>query len=68
VNSVAVFGCFAPDGPPRCSGLPVARYAPAGLAALLGSDWILFAQDREAHVTPSGQTQPFTWTAHRRTR
>lgn len=68
VNSVAVFGCFAPDGPPRCSGLPVARYAPADLAALLGPDWTLITQDREAHVTPSGQTQPFTWTAHRRTR
>ena len=66
VNSVAVFGCFAPDGPPRCSGLPVARYAPADLAALLGSDWILIVQDREAHVTPSGQTQPFTWSALRR--
>jgi SAM-dependent methyltransferase len=66
-GAVAVFGCFAPDGPPRCSGLPVARYAPADLAALLGSDWIPIAQDREAHVTPSGQTQPFTWSALRRT-
>jgi SAM-dependent methyltransferase len=66
-SAVAVFGCFAPDGPPRCSGLPVARYAPADLAALLGSDWIPIAQDREAHVTPSGQTQPFTWSALRRT-
>ena len=25
-DAVAVFGCFAPDGPERCSGLPVARY------------------------------------------
>jgi SAM-dependent methyltransferase len=67
-GAVAVFGCFAPDGPPRCSGLPVARYAPADLAALLGPGWILIAQDREAHVTPSGQTQPFSWSALRRTR
>ena len=67
-GAVSVFGCFAPDGPPRCSGLPVARYAPADLAALLGPDWTLIVQDHEAHVTPSGQTQPFTWTAHRRTR
>jgi SAM-dependent methyltransferase len=66
-GAVSVFGCFAPDGPPRCSGLPVARYAPADLAALLGSHWTLVAQDREAHVTPSGQTQPFTWSALRRT-
>ena len=27
-NAVAVFGCFAPDGPLQCSGLPVARPAP----------------------------------------
>jgi len=66
-GAVSVFGCFAPDGPPRCSGLPVARYAPADLAALLGAHWTLVAQDREAHVTPAGQTQPFTWSALRRT-
>ena len=68
VKAVAVFGCFAPDGPPRCSGLPVARYAPADLAAALGDAWTLIAQAREAHLTPSGQTQPFTWTTLRRTR
>jgi len=68
VNAVAVFGCFAPDGPSRCSGLPVARYAPADLAALLGDAWAPIAQDRETHLTPSGQTQPFTWSALRRIR
>jgi SAM-dependent methyltransferase len=67
-GAVSVFGCFAPDGPPRCSGLPVARYAPADLAAVLGGAWTLVAQAREAHLTPSGQTQPFTWSALRRTR
>lgn len=35
-SAVAVFGCFAPDGPEQCSGLPVARYSPAQLAGELG--------------------------------
>ena len=66
-DAVAVFGCFAPDGPSHCSGLPVARYAPHDLAAELAPDWTLIAQDREAHTTPGAQTQPFTWAAFRRT-
>jgi hypothetical protein len=32
-DAVAVFGCFAPDGPERCSGLPIARYDIPALAA-----------------------------------
>jgi SAM-dependent methyltransferase len=67
-DAVAVFACFAPDGPARCSGLPVARYSPRGLAAELGLDWAVLAEDREDHVTPGGLTQPFTWVALRRTR
>lgn len=67
-NAVAVFGCFAPDGPPRCSGLPVARYGPRELAAELGSEWTLIAEDREEHATPAGLIQPFTWVALRTNR
>ncbi len=65
-SAVAVFGCFALDGPRHCSGLPVARYGPRELAGQLGSGWTLFAQHREEHVTPAGATQPFTWAAFRR--
>jgi hypothetical protein len=61
-----VFGCFAPDGPQHCSGLPVARYNPQELAGQLGSDWTLINQDREEHITPAGAAQPFTWAAFRR--
>jgi len=68
VDAVAVFGCFAPDGPPQCSGLPVARYGPGELAVKLGPRWTLTIEDREAHTTPAGLTQPFTWVALRRTR
>ena len=62
----AVFGCFAPDGPEHCSGLPVARYSPAQLARQIGTKWLLISQDREEHITPAGTIQPFTWIALRR--
>ena len=62
-GSVAVFGCFAPDGPQHCSGLLVARYSPAQLARQIGTSWQMIAQDREEHITPAGTTQPFTWVA-----
>ncbi len=66
VGSVAVFGVFSPEGPPRCSGLPVARYAVHDLAGFLGRSWTLLADDRQAHRTPAGRTQSFTWAAFRR--
>lgn len=65
-GAVAVFGCFAPDGPQYCSGLPVARYSPAQLARQAGAGWGLISQDREEHITPAGTIQPFTWIALRR--
>ena len=65
-GAIAVFGCFAPDGPQRCSGWPVARYSPAQLARQIGTKWLLISQDREEHITPAGTTQPFTWIALRR--
>jgi SAM-dependent methyltransferase len=65
-GAVAVFGCFALDGPQHCSGLPVARYGPRQLAGLLGSGWTPIAEAREEHITPAGTTQPFTWAAFRR--
>jgi trans-aconitate methyltransferase len=65
-GAVAVFGCFALDGPQHCSGLPVTRYGPDELAGRLGSGWTLIAADREEHITPAGTAQPFTWAAFRR--
>lgn len=62
-GAIAVFGCFAPDGPLRCSGLPVARYSAPELAGQLGDQWTLISRDREEHVTPAGAVQPFTWAA-----
>ena len=65
-GSIAIFGCFAPDGPQSCSGLPVARYSTEDLTATLGKDWTLVASEREEHHTPAGGVQPFTWAALRR--
>jgi hypothetical protein len=65
-GSTAVFGCFAPDGPEHCSGLPVARYDADSLAACLGQDWTVIGTDREEHLTPRGKIQPFTWVALQR--
>lgn len=65
-DSVAVFGLFAPDGPQRCSGLPVARYSVTTLTDRLGDAWKLICEDREEHITPGGRTQPFIWAALRK--
>lgn len=65
-GAVAVFGCFAPDGPTHCSGLPVVRRDPGDLAEVLGAAWSLTAADRELHPTPGGTVQPFTWAAFAR--
>lgn len=59
-----VIGTFAADGPTQCSGLPVLRYSPADLVALLG-DVEVVEQRREVHRTPGGASQPFTWVAGR---
>ena len=55
-----VMGCFAPDGPEKCSGLPVRRYNAAGLVSELGPEFELLEEGRETHSTPFGTTQAFT--------
>ena len=56
-----VLATFAEDGPTRCSGLEVARYAPQELHAEFGSGFLLQSSQREEHVTPSGSVQRFTY-------
>ena len=60
-----VLGTFAADGPARCSGLPVARYAPDDLAVTVDG-FSLIASEREEHRTPGGAVQAFTWVTLRR--
>lgn len=61
VGGHAVIGGFAPDGPERCSGLPVARRSAADIAALLAPAFRLAEQRRELHATPGGTTQAFAY-------
>jgi trans-aconitate methyltransferase len=62
-----IMATFAPDGPERCSGLPVTRYGADELGSTLGSDFKVVEQRREVHTTPGGGVQPFTWIAAYRT-
>jgi ubiquinone/menaquinone biosynthesis C-methylase UbiE len=57
----AVIGCFAADGPERCSGLPVVRRDPADIATLFGKHFTLVESLREVHSTPSGIPQAFAY-------
>lgn len=61
-----VLGVFGPEGPERCSGLPVRRYGPGELAAFLGAGYRLEIARVEEHATPAGAGQRFTWTVFRR--
>ncbi|WP_374604721.1 class I SAM-dependent methyltransferase [Arenimonas sp.] len=61
-----VIGGFAPGGPERCSGLPVARRSPADVAALFGPDFSLVGEAGEDHQTPTGSIQAFSWAVLRK--
>jgi SAM-dependent methyltransferase len=61
-----IVGAFADDGPERCSGLPVARYAPAALARVLGDGFDVLDERRDEHTTPWGAVQRFAWVRWRR--
>jgi hypothetical protein len=57
----AIIATFAPDGPDRCSGLPVARYSPESLARRLGPGFLLAESRSHTHRTPWGTVQPFQY-------
>jgi 2-polyprenyl-3-methyl-5-hydroxy-6-metoxy-1,4-benzoquinol methylase len=60
-GGLVIMATFAPDGPERCSGLPVARYDAEGILDVLGENFTCLGSWREDHPTPGGATQPFTW-------
>jgi len=61
-----IMATFAPDGPERCSGLPVQRYSSRELASRLGAPFVLVDEAAETHGTPSGTEQRFCYTILRR--
>ena len=56
-----ILATFAPDGPTKCSGLPVQRYDAASIVREFGPRFTLVHTTTELHITPSGATQPFTY-------
>lgn len=62
-----ILATFALDGPERCSGLPVRRYSPQTLKAVLGPHFELIDARPETHLTPGGGSQNFVWCLFRKT-
>ncbi len=56
-----LIGTFAPDGPEMCSGMPVQRWSPEGLAEAFSASFTVIDAKQTLHETPFGHTQPFTW-------
>ncbi len=67
VGGIAIIGTFAPDGPERCSGLPVVRHNAASIANVLGGGFDLVSEYCHDHMTPSGSVQKFQFSTFRRT-
>ncbi len=66
-GSTIIMATFSPEGPEKCSGLPVQRYDAAALAQRLGPPFTLLFDDRFDHITPGGGRQNFTIAAFRHT-
>ena len=62
IGGHAVIGGFAPDGPERCSGLPVARRSAEDIAGIFASTFSLLRKREERHRTPAGTEQSFVYT------
>lgn len=61
-----IIATFAPDGPEKCSGLPVQRHDSASLLAELGPEFELVETRNEIHHTPWHSTQAFQFSRFRR--
>ncbi len=65
-GGIAIIGTFAPDGPERCSGLPVMRHDGQSLSAIFGADFSLLSETRHDHHTPGGAVQKFQFSIFRK--
>lgn len=59
VGGHVIIATFGPEGPERCSGLPVQRYSAESLAKALGTDFMLVESFLDVHRTPSAASQQF---------
>jgi SAM-dependent methyltransferase len=62
----AIVGTFGPQGPDKCSGLPVARYSADELHDTFGEPFELLDSSVEQHTTPWGTRQQFVYCFCRR--
>ena len=60
-DGAVVIATFAPEGPPKCSGLDVVRYDEQSIAAELGAEFRLQEVRRETHLTPWQAEQQFNY-------
>ena len=65
-GGVAIIGTFAPDGPEKCSGLPVACHDAASIGNIIGPGFTLIDERRYDHPTPSGSVQKFQFSCFRK--
>jgi len=69
-DGVAIIATFADDGPEKCSGLPVVRYAPEELAQELNrlapGKFEMMSSRRHVHITPKGNRQSFQYSVFRK--
>lgn len=56
-----IIATFAPNGPERCSGLPVLRHDAQSLARELGPEFTLAETRSHEHRTPGGTVQRFQY-------
>lgn len=66
IGGFAIIATFAPDGPERCSGLPVVRYDAASLGQAIGHAFQLVDTLRHVHATPWGSQQFFQFSVFQR--
>jgi SAM-dependent methyltransferase len=60
-GGAVIISTFAPDGPPKCSGLEVRRYDEQSIQQELGVEFQLQEVRRETHVTPWQSEQRFIY-------
>lgn len=65
-GGIAIIGTFAPDGPDKCSGLPIVRHDALSIGKVLGAAFEFVDTKRHDHHTPWHSVQHFQFSTYRR--
>lgn len=60
-GGIVIVGTFGPEGPEKCSGLPVSRYSADALHATFGARFEKIGSKVAQHTTPWGAPQQFVY-------